>query len=353
MAISKKVVTKKATTGTTKGAEATKAVTKKVETKTVAKKADDKKAETKTVKKAEDKKPEVKTATKKAETKATTKKAEDKKPVAKTATKKAETPKTTAKAKSVEIVQMDGGRKTNPDSFAIKRGGQATQEAFLDRFFKNITQSPDAKNPSDITFAVNKRHCKEILRVYGLTLREVLEDASYTDTTAGVRYKRKMIKTRIITSKLPHVDNTNQILTVLHPEIKVRELVLPEEEYKFEGTLSKDGKTFKTVDGKTINIEKLEKEMEAKYGKAEETTTKKPKVEKVVDEVEEDEIDEVIEDEVEETEEIDEVIEDEVSDEEDDEVEVEEDEEEEEEVEEEIDEDDDDEDLDLEALLNE
>lgn len=277
------------------------------------------------------------------EKKAVTPKAisEDKKAVAKPATVKTEpkkasvskkvnkpaaTAKTESKKSSVAKKQTKGGKmggirltpSKTPKTFEIKVGGQATQEAFIDRFYKKLTECG---------YELTKEQTKTIQKAYSETLKEVTEIASFQDTTSGIFYGRRIIKTRI--TNPPKAADGLQTLMLIHPEVKVRKQLADETKIKFFGQLSEeDPNIFITVDGEEINIAEAEEKLLAEYAGGKTSTKKASKNVKEEDEVLEDEVDvdeeeevveeDLIEDDVDADEEIEE-LEDELADDEDEE----------------------------------
>lgn len=234
---------------------------------------------------------------KKAAPAATTNTAPTKKPTApvkKTAEVKAEaTPAVEKKtaAKGGKRLSLTGNTKT-PKSFEIKEGTQATQEAFIDKFYKKM---------QELGYDVTKEQVKKIKTAYSETLREVTDLASYQDTDAGFFYARRYIETRV--TQPPKAKNNLKTLMLGHYEIKVRKLIGDESEIKFFGEVSADGKNFiahvfdeeGNDTGKTIQIP-INEEEEVEVKPVKKVAAKKPAPVVVEEEDEEEEVEEIDED---------------------------------------------------------
>lgn len=194
-----------------------------------------------------------------------------------------------AKKTDTKKLTLNGNPKT-PKSFEIKEGSQATQDAFIDRFYKKFL---------DLGYDVTKEQVKAVKKAYSETLKEVTDIASYHDVDAGMYYARRYIKTRV--TEPPKAKNGLKTLMNGHYEIKVRKLLGNEEEFKFFGDVNDDGTIFITEDGTEIALTD-EEEVEVKpVVKTKKAVKKAPVVEEeeIVEEVEEEEIDEVEEEEIE------------------------------------------------------
>jgi len=174
-------------------------------------------------------------------------------PVKKAVEKATEAPvaeKKTA-AKGGKKMSLTGNTKT-PKTFEIKEGTQATQEAFIDKFYKKLLA-----NGWDIT----KEQAKGIKKAYSETLKEVTDIAAYQDTEAGIFYARRFIETRV--TQPPKAKGGLKTLMLGHYELKVRKLIGDESEFKFFGDLNDDGTIFITTDGQEIPLD-TEEEVEVK-----------------------------------------------------------------------------------------
>lgn len=174
-------------------------------------------------------------------------------------------------------ISLTGNNKT-PKSFEIKEGGQATQEAFIDRFYKKLV---------GLGYDVNKEQTKAIKKAYGQTLAEVTDIASFQDVDAGIYYARRYIKDRV--TEPPKAKDGLKTLMKGHYELKVRKLLGDETDFKFFGDVNEDGTVFITVEGEEIAInDEVEVKPVATKKKA---TVKKPVV--VEEEAEDEEVVEV------------------------------------------------------------
>lgn len=178
-----------------------------------------------------------------------------------------------AKKAEVKKISLTGNTKA-PKSFEIKEGSQATQEAFIDRFYKKLLAN---------SYDVNKEMVKTIKKAYGETLKEVLEIASYQDVDSGLYYARRFIKSRV--TEPPKAKGGLKTLMAGHYEIKVRKLVGDESTFKFFGDLNEDGTIFITTDGEEIPVSD---EVEVKPVAKKKVAVKKTPVPIVVEEEDDD-----------------------------------------------------------------
>ena len=228
---------------------------------------------------------EKKTSEKKVVTKKATKAPEEKKTVTKKVVKEVEEAPVTEKktvAKGGKKMSLTGNTKS-AKSFEIKEGSQATQEAFIDKYYKKLQA---------LGYDITKEQVKNLKKAYSETLKEVTDVASYQDTDANLYYARRFIKTRV--TEPPKAKDGLKTLMKGHYELKVRKLLGEESDFKFFGDLSEDGEYFITTDGDKIPLNE-ENEKSSKKS----TSTKKVKT-PVKEEEPEEEEEEVIEEEVEE-----------------------------------------------------
>jgi len=195
-------------------------------------------------------------------------------PVKKTETKQAPV----KKAETNKKLTLKGEPKA-PKSFEIREGSQATQDAFIDRFYKKFL---------DLGYDVTKEQVKAVKKAYSETLREVTDIASYQDVDAGIYYARRYIKARVTAP--PKAGNGLKTLMNGHYELKVRKLLGNEEEFKFFGDVNEDGTIFITEDGTEIPL--TEEEVEVKPATKKTVTKKAPVVVEEEEEFEEEEIEE-------------------------------------------------------------
>jgi len=183
-------------------------------------------------------------------------------------------------------MSLTGNTKT-PKSFEIKEGTQATQEAFIDKYYKKLQA---------LGYDITKEQAKALKKAYSETLKEVTDIASYQDVDAGMYYARRYIKTRV--TEPPKAKDGLKTLMNGHYEIKVRKTLGDETEYKFFGDLNEDGTIFITVDG--VEIPLADEEVEVKPVAKKKVPAKKaaPVVEEEEVETEEEEdFDDFLEDE--------------------------------------------------------
>ena len=203
-------------------------------------------------------------------------------PVKKAVEKATEAPvaeKKTA-AKGGKKLSLTGNTKT-PKSFEIREGTQATQEAFIDKFYKKM---------QDLGYDVTKEQVKKIKTAYSETLKEVTDIASYQDVDASIFYARRYIKPRV--TEPPKAKDGLKTLMNGHYELKVRKTLGDEKDYKFFGDVNEDGTVFITTEGVEIPLNE-EEEVEVKPVKKKTLVAKK----KAAPVVEEEEVEEVVEDE--------------------------------------------------------
>jgi len=211
----------------------------------------------------------------------------------------ATTKKTTAPAKKTETVETPvvekktttkGGKKMTltgntktPKTFEIKEGSQATQEAFIDKYYKKLQA---------LGYDITKEQAKALKKAYSETLREVTDIASYHDVDAGMYYARRYIETRV--TQPPKAKDGLKTLMMGHNEIKVRKLLGDDTQFKFFGDVNEDGTIFITVEGEEIPL--TAEEVEVKPVAKKKVAAKKPApvVEEEEEEVAEDE--EIVED---------------------------------------------------------
>jgi len=219
-------------------------------------------------------------------------------PVKKTAEVKAEAPVAEKKTanKGGKKMTLTGNTKT-PKSFEIKEGTQATQEAFIDKYYKKLQA---------LGYDITKEQAKALKKAYSETLREVTDLASYQDVDAGMFYARRFIETRV--TQPPKAKDGLKTLMLGHYEIKVRKTVGDVDEYKFFGDLNEDGTIFITTEGEEIPLNE-EEEVEVKPVVKKKVAAKKPapvveeeaeeevEEEEVVESDEDDEFDDFLEDE--------------------------------------------------------
>jgi hypothetical protein len=200
-------------------------------------------------------------------------------------------------------ISLTGAAKA-PKTFDIKEGSQATQDAFIDRFYKKLLA---------LNYDVTKEQVKNIKKAYSETLKDVTEIASYQDVDAGMFYARRYIEGRVTAP--PKAKDGLKTFMAGHYELKVRKLLGDESEFKFFGELNEDGTAFiahifdedGNDTGKTREIS-LTDEVEEEEVKpvvkpaAKKVVTKKAPVVEEVEEDEEEEI-EIEEEEIEEVEE--------------------------------------------------
>jgi len=169
-------------------------------------------------------------------------------------------------------------------NFEIREGTQATQEAFIDKFYKKLV--------NDYDYDISKKQAMNFKKAYSETLKEVLEIASFQDTDAGIFYARRYIESRVTAP--PKAKDELKTLMKGHYEIKVRKLIGDESQIKFFGDLNEDGTVFITTTGEEIP---LTEEVEVKPVAKKKVAAKKP-TPVVEEEVEEEEIEEeeVVED---------------------------------------------------------
>lgn len=189
--------------------------------------------------------------------KATEEKKEVKKVVAKAPVKaekkavKAEPKKAVnAEPKKAEKTEAKKGglfaQKKTPDSApALVEGKQATQEQFITILQKKLIDAFGNNN-------ISKKEAVAIQKAYSETLKEVTDKCSFQDTTAGIFYARREIDSRV--TNPPKAEDGLQTLMLKHYELKVRKVLADEDEIKFSGTLSDDGETFITKEGKKIKL---------------------------------------------------------------------------------------------------
>jgi len=204
-----------------------------------------------------------------------------KKTTAPAETKAVETPvvekKTTAKGG--KKMTLTGNTKT-PKTFEIKEGTQATQEAFIDRYYKKLQA---------LGYDITKEQAKALKKAYSETLREVTDIASFHDVEAGMYYARRYIEARV--TQPPKAKDGLKTLMMGHYELKVRKLLGDDTQFKFFGDVNEDGTIFITVDGEEIPL--TNEEVEVKPVAKKKVAAKKPAP--VVEEEEEEE--EIVEDE--------------------------------------------------------
>jgi len=236
--------------------------------------------------------------------KTTTEEVEVKKAVKATKAPAKETKPAATEVKGGKKMTLTGNTKT-PKSFDIKEGSQATQDAFIDKFYKKLLA-----NGWDIT----KEQAKIIKKAYSETLKEVTDIASYQDVDAGMYYARRYIKARV--TEPPKAKDGLKTLMNGHYELKMRKLIGNVDDFKFFGDVNEDGTIFTTTDGTEITIDDTEVEVKPVVKKK--ATVKKPAPVVVEEEDEEEVMEEEIVDEAEEEVEIDdeeiEEVEDEVED---------------------------------------
>jgi hypothetical protein len=179
-----------------------------------------------------------------------------------------------------KLASLNKNTKTSK-SFEIKEGSQATQEAFIDRFYKKLVALGWE--------SISKEQTKAIKKAYSETLKEVTDIASFQDVDAGMYYARRYITARV--TQPPKAKDGLKTLMNGHYELKVRKLLGNEDDFKFFGDVSEDGTTFITEDGQEIA---LVDEVEVKPAAKKVVAKKAPVVE--AEEVEEEE--DLIEDEV-------------------------------------------------------
>ena len=204
-------------------------------------------------------------------------------PAKKTTEVKAEAPVVAEKKtanKGGKKMTLTGNTKT-PKSFEIKEGTQATQEAFIDKFYKKM---------QDLGYDVTKEQVKKIKTAYSETLKEVTDIASYQDVDASIFYARRYIKPRV--TEPPKAKDGLKTLMNGHYELKVRKTLGDESNYKFFGDTNEDGTVFITTEGVEIPLNE-EEEVEVKPIKKKTLVAKK----KAAPVVEEEEVEEVVEDE--------------------------------------------------------
>lgn len=201
-------------------------------------------------------------------------------------TKKTTAPvKKTVEAEATSVVEKKtatkGGKKMTltgntktPKTFEIREGSQATQEAFIDRYYKKLQA---------LGYDITKEQAKSLKKAYSETLREVTDIASYQDTDAGIFYARRYIESRV--TQPPKAKDGLKTLMMGHYELKVRKLIGDESEIKFFGDVNEDGTVFITTEGEEISLV-TEEEVEVKPVKK--VSVKKP-TPVVVEEVEEEE----------------------------------------------------------------
>jgi len=203
-------------------------------------------------------------------------------PAKKTTEVKAEAPVVAEKKtanKGGKKMTLTGNTKT-PKSFEIKEGTQATQEAFIDKYYKKLQA---------LGYDITKEQAKALKKAYSETLREVTDLASYQDVDAGMYYARRYIETRV--TQPPKAKDGLKTLMMGHYEIKVRKTVGDVNEYKFFGDLNEDGNIFITTDGEEIPLN-TEEEVEVKPVAKKKVSVKKPAP--VVEEEEEDVVEEEV-----------------------------------------------------------
>jgi len=146
---------------------------------------------------------------------------------------------------------LTGNTKT-PKTFEIKEGSQATQEAFIDRYYKKLQA---------LGYDITKEQAKNLKKAYSETLKEVTDIASYQDVDAGMYYARRYIKSRVTAP--PRAEGGLKTLMAGHYELKLRKLLGDESQFKYFGDLNEDGDIFITVDGDEIPVNE-EEEVEVK-----------------------------------------------------------------------------------------
>lgn len=222
-----------------------------------------------------------------------TKKVVAEKPVKKVEVEEAEVEVKVTPTEKKKAKAPTGGRKLSltgnvktPKSFEIKEGSQATQEAFIDKFYKKLQA---------LGYDITKEQTKSLKKAYSETLKEVTDLASYQDVDAGIYYARRLIKARV--TEPPKAKDGLQTLMADHYELKVRKLIGDESTFKFFGRLNEDGTVFVTVDDEEIP---MVTEEEVKPTKKKAATKKAPVVEEVVEEEEIEDEEETVETAVEE-----------------------------------------------------
>jgi len=156
------------------------------------------------------------------------------------APKKAEPEKKTGK----KVLSLSKKTSSN-DNFKLVEGKQATQDQYISILHKKLVALGYD--------AITKEDVRKIQKANSETLKEVTNLCSFQDTTAGIFYARREIDARVTAP--PKAADGLQTLMLKHYELKVRKVLADEDSIKFSGTLSDDGTTFITTEGKKIKVD--------------------------------------------------------------------------------------------------